>query len=93
MADGESAARTRDIFVVKNTVKCTLIIIEYNLYMDKQHPVCYLNNKEPKTSCLHEIEIQIFQNKLTNVIREQVYDKCNQFVLCFSIFADNTIMC
>ena len=27
----------------------------------RQHPVWYLNTQDSKTSCLHEIKIQIFQ--------------------------------
>ena len=38
-----------------------LNILVSHLSLDRQHPVWYLNNKDPKTSCLHEIENQIFK--------------------------------
>ena len=57
---GASAARDRSVLIVKQLNKCTVKFFVSNLFLDRQHPVWYRNN-DPKTSCLHEIEIQIFR--------------------------------
>ena len=57
---GASAATARDVLIRKKLNKCTLKIYVCTLLLDRPHPVWYLNNRDPKTSCLPEIEITVF---------------------------------
>ena len=62
MAKGAIASRARDVLIVKKLNKCTLIILVSSLFLTRQHPVWYLNNKNLKTTCLHEKTFQFFKN-------------------------------
>ena len=41
---GKSAARVPGVLIVKKLNKCFLNILASNLFLDRQHPVWYLNN-------------------------------------------------
>jgi len=60
---GASEARARDILIVKILYKCIQSILVYNLFLDRQGNILHTQHyfhTPVNIGCLHEIEIQIF---------------------------------
>jgi len=61
--------KTKLNLIVEKLNKCILKIVVSNLFLTRQHPVWYINSKDPKTSCLHEIEIQFNMLDIKEIMR------------------------
>ena len=69
------SAWARGVLIVKKLEKkCILKSLVSNLFLDRQHPVWYLNNLDTITSCFHEIAIQNFKTYGALICRKNRLD-------------------